>query len=120
MRLFLHILLDDGEARGRQMTDKYLANQRRRTNKARKFMKNTCPASRHVHLMAECLARGEKYFMVDEEPQHVALSMLSVLESLWKLRTETKWPSAKDAKRIGRALDAALKRAKPAPPEGGK
>lgn len=93
------------------MTDKLLLNQRRRTMQARKFMKNTCPASRHVHLMALALAKGEKYFMIDEEPEHIALSLLSVLESLWKLRTETGWPNAKEAKRMGRALDAVFKRA---------
>jgi hypothetical protein len=77
-----------------------LSNQRRRTNRARKFMGNTCPASRHVHLMAEALASGKKYYMFDEEPEHCAGALLSVLESLWKLRTETGWPTEKQHKRM--------------------
>lgn len=76
-----------------------LANVRRRVNRAKKFCKNTCPASRHLHMMAEALAKGQKYHMLDEEPEHCAGAMLSVLESLWKLRTETGWPSAKDKRK---------------------
>lgn len=38
--------------------------------------------------MAEALAAGERYAMLEEEPQHCAETMLSVLESLWKLRTK--------------------------------
>ena len=66
-----------------------LANIKRRVNRAREkaFPHSTCPASRHVHLMAECLTTGNKqYAMLIEEPEHCALSMLSVLESLWKAR----------------------------------
>lgn len=81
-----------------------LKNQLARTRRARKFMLNTCPASRHVHLMAESLARGDKYHMIDEEPEHVALSLLSVLESLFNTRTETGWPSEKDRRRWKRPL----------------
>jgi hypothetical protein len=65
-----------------------LENIRRRVNRARKFPDNTCPASRHLHLIAEGLAKGKKYRMLDDEPEHCAGSMLSVLESLWKARTE--------------------------------
>ena len=39
-------------------------------------------------MMALALARGETYHMLTEEPEHCAESMLSVLESLWKVRTE--------------------------------
>lgn len=60
---------------------------RRRVNRARDFPRNTCPASRHLHLMAEHLATGKAYPMLQEEPEHCAETMLSVLESLWKLRT---------------------------------
>ncbi len=73
------------------MTD--LANARRRVNRAREFMGNTCPASRHLHMMAETLAIGQVYHMLEEEPKHCAETMLSVLESLWKLRTKTGWPA---------------------------
>jgi len=57
-------------------------------NRARKFPTNTCPASRHLHLMAEALATGKPYPMLQEEPEHCALTMLAVLESLWKARTK--------------------------------
>jgi len=33
-----------------------LQNLRRRVNRARNFPDNTCPASRHLHLIAEALA----------------------------------------------------------------
>lgn len=62
-------------------------NLRRRVDRARKFPSNTCPASRHLHLIAEALAGGKPYAMLEEEPRHCAESMLSVLESLWKLRS---------------------------------
>jgi hypothetical protein len=65
-----------------------IENVRRRANRARKFPLNTCPASRHVALMADALASGHRYVMFDEEPEHCAGSLYSVLESLWKLRTK--------------------------------
>jgi hypothetical protein len=65
-----------------------LENLRRRVNRARKFPDNTCPASRHLHLMAEALAAGKPYAMLAQEPDHCAETMLSVLESLWKARTQ--------------------------------
>lgn len=65
-----------------------LRNLRRRVNRARNFPTNTCPASRHVHLMADALASGKQYFMFTEEPEHCAGSLYAVLESLWKARTE--------------------------------
>lgn len=70
------------------MTASQLQNLRRRVDRARKFPDNTCPASRHLHLIAEALAAGKPYPMLHEEPQHCAESMLAVLESLWKLRTK--------------------------------
>jgi hypothetical protein len=60
---------------------------RRRVDKARKFPTNTCPASRHLHMMAECLLKGG-YPMLQEEPDHCAESILAVLESLWEARTK--------------------------------
>ena len=65
-----------------------LRAQQRRVNKARNFPKNTCPASRHLHMIADALAAGRKYHMLDEEPEHCAGTMYAVLESLWKLRTK--------------------------------
>ena len=67
-----------------------LPNLRRRVNRARRFPDNTCPASRHLHLMAERLAGKHPYPMLTEEPEHCAGTMLAVLESLWKARTELK------------------------------
>ena len=65
-----------------------LENVQRRVNRARHFPANTCTASRHLHIMAERLATGKKYPMFEEEPEHCAGTMLAVLESLWKARTE--------------------------------
>jgi hypothetical protein len=65
-----------------------LRNARRRVNRARDFPENTCSASRHLHLMANQLAAGKPYPMLQEEPAHCAMTMLAVLESLWKARTE--------------------------------
>jgi hypothetical protein len=65
-----------------------LRNVRRRVNRARDFPENTCSASRHLHLMASQLAAGKPYPMLQEEPAHCAMTMLAVLESLWKARTE--------------------------------
>ena len=64
------------------------SNVIRRANRARNFPTNTCPASRHVHMIGECLIRGKRYHMIDEDPEHVGGSLLSVVESLFKARTE--------------------------------
>lgn len=64
-----------------------IRNLRRRVNRARRFPENTCPASRHLHLIADALAGGRAYPMLTEEPQHCAMSIYAVLESLWKART---------------------------------
>ena len=50
-----------------------IPNLRRRVNRARNFPTNTCPASRHLHLMAEAIAAGREYPM----EQNCAGSMLS-------------------------------------------
>lgn len=65
-------------------------NLRRRVNRARRGtgVGVTCPASRHVHIMAEALLKPRGYPMLAEEPEHCAGSMLSVLESLWKARAQ--------------------------------
>lgn len=65
-----------------------LRNLKRRVERARKFPENTCAASRHVHLLADQLSRGTVPHMIVDEPRYCAESMLSVLESLWKARTE--------------------------------
>ncbi len=65
-----------------------LRNLRRRVNRARDFPENTCSASRHLHRIANHLAAGKPYPMLQEEPEHCAETLFSVLESLWKARTE--------------------------------
>ena len=65
-----------------------LKNLRRRANRARNFPENTCSASRHLHMIAEALATGKPYPMLQEEPEHCAETLLSVLEALWKACTE--------------------------------
>lgn len=59
-----------------------------RVNRARRFPTNTCPASRHVELIGKALASGKRYPMLEEEPEHVAISLLSVVGSLYKARNE--------------------------------
>lgn len=70
------------------MMDAFDKNLIRRVNRARKFPVNTCPASRHVQIIGECLIKGKPYLMIEEEPEHVGGSLLSVVESLFKARTE--------------------------------
>lgn len=71
--------------------DKYATRELRRANKARKGSPEvsvTCSALRHTALIGEALAKGKKYHMIDEEPEHVAASLLSTAASLWKARME--------------------------------
>jgi hypothetical protein len=63
-----------------------IENLRRRVGRARRFPDNTCPASRHLQLIAESLLQGRS--IEPAEAEHAAQSMLSVLESLWKARTK--------------------------------
>lgn len=69
-----------------------LRNARRRVDRARDFPHNTCPASRHLNIMADALASGGPYAMFTEEPEHCAATMYAVLESLWKGRKQYGWP----------------------------
>lgn len=79
----------------------HLLNLKRRINRARNFPNNTCPASRHVQMIGECLASGRKYHMIDEEPQTVAGSLLAVVECLFKARTSLARYEAMAAKVAG-------------------
>lgn len=63
-------------------------NALRRCERARKFPENTCRASRHVFIIADYLGRGEAYGMIEENPEYVAADLFSVIEDLWKARTE--------------------------------
>lgn len=60
----------------------------RAIGKARDFPYNTCGASRHVESIGYCLAAGLPYLMLEEEPEHVAGSLLSVVRSLYEARSE--------------------------------
>lgn len=65
-----------------------LSKLRRWVNAKRNFPQNTCPASRHVQLMAESLARFGKYDMLQEEPAHCAESMFATVGSLYGERSK--------------------------------
>jgi hypothetical protein len=70
--------------------DKYAKRELARVNRARmtKDVCVTCPASRHAAMIGEALAKGRKYHMIDEEPEHVAVTLLSTVGSLWQARAE--------------------------------
>lgn len=55
--------------------------------KSRDFPNNTCPASRHVQMMAESLSEQGNYPMFNEDPEHCAMSIASVLNSLYSARS---------------------------------
>lgn len=57
-----------------------------RMNEARNFPIHTCPASRHVAMIAEHLAEGKPYAMLHEEPEHVAGSLAATVAALWEAR----------------------------------
>lgn len=85
------------------MAKRSLATLRRQANQARTFPTNTCPASRHVHEMADVLAHGGTYAMFAEEPKYCAESLLSVLIELWLLRSEKKKVEARqESARVSR------------------
>lgn len=89
-----------------------LVNVRRRAERAMggihaPFVESivTCPASRHLMMMADALAAKRKYHMFDEDPEHCAAGMYAVLESLWKARTKIKRLTANDQAQARRASD---------------
>jgi len=64
---------------------------------ARNFPENTCPASRHVQLAAEVLVKDGHYHGFQEEPHHIATSMLTVVAELYKARTRLAELEGKDS-----------------------
>lgn len=58
----------------------------RQMQASRDFPVNTCPASRHVQLMAEGLSK-DGYPMLQEDPKHCAGSLASVVGSLYEARS---------------------------------
>lgn len=82
------------------MTPKERRALLKRLDKARAglFPTKTCPASRHVHLIVEGLLDSKSSIAGDlagYEPEHMAGSIASVLEGLWKARRWMRW-QAKD------------------------
>jgi len=67
--------------------ESWIRERRAEAEKARNFPVNTCPASRHLQMMADALADSGRYPMAEEEPSHVAGSLYAVLASLWEART---------------------------------
>jgi hypothetical protein len=65
-------------------------NLMRKAKKVRRTSKAvvTCPASRHVQLMAEGLMRSKGYPMLADEPEHCASSMLATVVNLYEARVE--------------------------------
>lgn len=66
----------------------------KRMQTSRDFGNNTCPASRHAQMIAEALAQAhsgsklhELYPMLEEEPEHCAASIASVVNSLYQARS---------------------------------
>ena len=57
-------------------------------NAARNFPDGTCPASRHVAMIAETLAKGKQYHMLDSDREHCATSMAQTVKALWECRAK--------------------------------
>ena len=55
--------------------------------RSRNFMNNTCPASRHAQLIAEQLYTTGAYPMLQDEPDHCAETIASVVSSLYQTRS---------------------------------
>lgn len=70
--------------------DKHNKSLLKQIEAARRFPVNTTPASRHVEIIAEALAKGETYHMLREEPEHCAGSMLAVLADLYETKNKLK------------------------------
>lgn len=69
-----------------------IENVRRRANRIRDKhgFAVTCPASRHVHMIADALSSRTAYDRLPWEQDHIAGSLYAVLESLWKDRAKGK------------------------------
>ena len=75
-------------------------------NAARNFPVGTCPASRHVALMAETLAKRKTYYMLTQEPDHCAESMATIVGALWECRAERN-ALAEENERLRKRVEAA-------------
>ena len=73
------------------MADEYgIAALKRRVSRARDFPAGTCPASRHVHSIADALVSKRRKHPIEElwDAEHIASSLYAVLASLWEARKE--------------------------------
>ena len=68
------------------MSDEHTKAVLEKMEAARRFPHNTCPASRHVELMALALAKEGQFPGFEDDPDHCAGSMASVLASLFEAR----------------------------------
>jgi hypothetical protein len=62
-------------------------NEVDKMNQHRRFMHNTCPASRHAQTIAESLMNHGEYEMLKEDPEHCAGAIGSVVSSLYQARS---------------------------------
>lgn len=83
------------------LSDKWFAQQSKthssdidRMQNSRDFGVNTCPASRHAQMIAEALSQAHSgsqlrdvYPMLEEDPEHCAASIASVVNSLYQARS---------------------------------
>lgn len=72
------------------MPASHLITQQRRAEKARGAALVTCPASRHLHMLADYLAIRAVPRQISEEPQYVAVSIYAILADLWEARAREK------------------------------
>lgn len=76
-----------------------------RMRRHRRFPAGTCPASRHTAIVAEELAKGRAYHMIEEEPEHVAESIALTVKALWQARAQLQrlgYEFRHDARGVGR------------------
>jgi hypothetical protein len=64
-----------------------LASLKRRAARARRFPVNTCGASRHVHMIADNLCRGDLTWL-SEQPKYCAESLYATIAALWEARSK--------------------------------
>lgn len=70
-----------------QQLNTHSSNYVDKMNQHRRFMENTCPASRHAQTIAESLLNHGEYEMLQEEPEHCAGTIGSVVGSLYQARS---------------------------------
>ena len=64
-----------------------MVNPVKQMQQYRDFPNNTCPASRHVQMIAEGLYTTGAYPLLQDDPQHCASSIASVVSGLYQARS---------------------------------